>query len=270
MSLARTMLRLTALEALRGRTLVGDNVTDSLIGAIDVGADGTLQTDAEKPFLTIRTDDSETADAPLRDLHQNGVLDFVLEFGVTAAMKVTHPDTGEPLVDPETGQQLLLPGVPNTDAAFEFFLDAVDRQIVNALTDPANSWSELWRKLHDKVTKIERRRAASDDNGVRLAARQLRISLATKSDPVLSEPLVDTSIWSRCRVALATARPDLTDTLDALFGVEGAEVTYAMIQRSRGHTAAEASALGYVQYYDAPIATAGATEIEDDGGVGSP
>lgn len=259
MSLARTMLRLTALEALRGRTLVGDNVTDSLIGAIDVQADGGLRTSLEKPFLTIRTDDSETADAPLRDLRQNGVIDFVLEFGITAAMTEDDPDTGAPVI---VGVE-----IPATDAAFEFFLDAVDRQIVNALTDPENSWSELWRKLHDKAVKIERRRASSDDNGVRLAARQLRISLATKPDPVLGEPLVDASIWSRCRVALATARPDLTDTLDGLFGVEGAEVTYAMIQRSRGHTSAEASALGYVPIYDAAIA---ATEIEDDGGVGSP
>lgn len=39
MSLARIALRIAAVEALKGKTLVGDNVLDSPNGALDVQAE---------------------------------------------------------------------------------------------------------------------------------------------------------------------------------------------------------------------------------------
>lgn len=256
--LVRLALRIAGVEALKGKTLVGDNVNDSHIGAIDIAADGAVRTDQEKPFITVYSDDSRADDATLRDLRQNGHLDFVLEFGVTAAMTETDPDTGVTTV--------IGIGVPATDAALELSLDVTSRQIVNALTDPDNAWAERWRKLSNSVVKIEQRRAANTADGARLAARQLRITLDAKPDPVFGQPL--TGMWPDIRAAIANARPELTGTLDALFGAAGTEVTFAVLRRARGQTAGEAERLGYAPAYPAaPDAVIDSDKIEVAGDV---
>lgn len=61
MSLIRIAARMAAVRALRGRTLVGDNVLDSQIGALDVGADGELRTEEDKPFISVYTHGKTTA-----------------------------------------------------------------------------------------------------------------------------------------------------------------------------------------------------------------
>ena len=53
MSLIRYAVRVAAVEAVRGRTLVAGNVLDSENGSLDVLADGTLRTDQDRPFSSI-------------------------------------------------------------------------------------------------------------------------------------------------------------------------------------------------------------------------
>lgn len=121
MSLNRIAARIAAVQALRGKTLVGDNVLDSDIGALDVQADQSLRTDQEKPFISVYCDASVNKDGGgLRGLVANGQTDFLFEAGIAATMTVTDPDTDESHV---------VPGIPATDAAFEFHLDMVLRQI---------------------------------------------------------------------------------------------------------------------------------------------
>lgn len=185
MSLHRIAARIAAVQALRGNTLVGDNVLDSDIGALDVQADQTLRTDQEKPFISVYCDGSTNKSAGtdmLRAMVPNGTTDFLFEAGVTASMTITDPDTDESFV---------VPGIPATDAAFEFMLDTVMRQIGDTLTDPANEWAGVFRAFCFRVISSERNRASNDDKGVRLAAHQLKLSVDLLPDPVAGATLND-------------------------------------------------------------------------------
>ena len=263
MSVARLALRISALQAIKDRTFVAGNVRDSDMGAIDIAGDGALKSSADAPFVVIYTDDSKAEETGLRDLRQTGMLDLVLEFGITAAMFTLDKTTG---VSSITGPG----GVSNTDAGFEATLDLIDRQVVSALTDPDNEWAELWRRLSDKVVKVERKRAVNAEDGNRLAFRQVRMTLAVKPDPVAGQPLADSSVWSSFKALVDRDVSDLSDMVSAMLGLPGVEVTYGMLQRSRGNTAGEARALGYAPFYpsapDALIKTPIVTETISGGG----
>lgn len=177
MSLVRIAARIAAVQALKGRTLVGQNVLDSQMGALDVDADGNLVSEQDKPFISIYADDAKVDgdDATLRSMVLNGDTDFVFEFGITSAVVST---------DQDTGASLIYPGIPSTDASFEFYLDIVARQTGDALSDPENEWAEIFRKFVSQFSKISRARTSSAENGVRLAAQQLRVTAALRPDPV--------------------------------------------------------------------------------------
>lgn len=188
--LGRIALRMAAIEALKGNTLVDDNVLDSQIGALDVNADGDLRTDQEKPFISVYVESAKLEDkTDLRALHRSGPTELVIEIGITAAMTE---------VDPETGAAKVIGlGIPATDPAFEFFLDCVGRQVVNALTDPNNEWAEVWRSLSSGTFKIERRRTSDASHGIRIAAHQMVITVGLLPDPVKGEPVAETSAWMK-------------------------------------------------------------------------
>lgn len=182
--LGRIAWRIATIEAIKGNTLVGGNVLDSQIAALDVGADGTLRTDQERPFVAVYTDGASIREGlTVRELHRCGDTDLTIESGVTASMTVT---------DEETGVSQVIPGLPATDRDFEFFLDCVGRQIVNCLSDPDNPWAEIWRGLTSGIRKIERKRTSDAASGTRIAAHQLIISGELLPDPVFGEPLKGT------------------------------------------------------------------------------
>lgn len=181
MSLNRIAARLAAVYALRGKTLVGDNVLDSQIGALDVTADGELRTDEEKPFISVYADAAKSEENMLRSWTDNGATDFLFEMGVTAA----HTE-----MDEETGATTLIGvGIPATDAAFEFLLDVVARQIGDTLSDPENEWAEIFRKFHMGNGLIERARTSGDGSGIRLAAQQIKLTVTLMPDPVRGKEL---------------------------------------------------------------------------------
>ena len=185
MSLNRIAARMSAVQALKGKTLVGNNVLDSRIGALDLQADGSVRTDQEKPFISVYCDASslaKTADQrlatisrlELRALVPNGLTDFLFEAGIAAAMIETSPETDESVV---------FEGIPATDTAFEFHLDIVLRQIGDALTDPMNEWADIFRSFCQSFRSVERARAEGARN-MRLAAHQLKITTELMPDPV--------------------------------------------------------------------------------------
>lgn len=176
MSLTRIAARIAAVQALRGKTLVGDNVLDSQIGALDITADGELRTDEEKPFISVYADAAKSDDNVLRSWVDNGATDFLFEMGVTAAHTEFNDETGE--------TTLVGVGIPATDAAFEFLLDVVARQIGDTLSDPENEWAEIFRKFHRGNARIERARTSGDGSGIRLAAQQIRLTVDLVADPV--------------------------------------------------------------------------------------
>ena len=185
MSLHRIAARIAAVQALKGKTLVGDAVLESWINALDVDAKGELETDQTKPFITVYTEASTVKggepENALRALVPNGLTDFLFEAGYAATMTETDPDTDVSCVRP---------GLLATDANFEFYLDIVMRQIGDALTDPNNEWAEIFRKFCRSFESVERRRTSSNDN-VRLAAHQLRVTVDLWPDPARGAVLAD-------------------------------------------------------------------------------
>lgn len=256
MSLARFALRTCAVRALTGATLVGDNVRDSDFGAIDVAADGSIRSDQDRPFVLVYTDDSTAEDTATRDLRQNGHLDLVVESGVANPLVETDETTGE--------SRIVGINLPDTDAARELTLDLIDRQVTVALTGP-DTWAELWQRLHNRVLRIDRRRAASTEGGVRLAARQLRIRLDVLADPAWGQPLVAGNPWADFVAALIATDPALGAVAATFLGPQGPAVTTETIRRAMGHTGREARALGYGPFHpggvtwlvEEPIVTGG-------------
>lgn len=180
MSLNRIAARIAAVQALKGRTLVGNNVMDSQIGALETGVDGGLLTDEEKPFIVVYTDASTTKgmDISQRAFTPNGATEFLFEMGISSAQIFT---------DPETGETETYPGIPDTDDSFEFHLDMVARQIGDALTDPENEWAEIFRRFLDGAVMLERVRTSGDQKGVKLAAHQIKMTVNLFTDPVRGE-----------------------------------------------------------------------------------
>ncbi|PZO78441.1 MAG: hypothetical protein DI629_12125 [Mesorhizobium amorphae] len=178
MSLARIAARISVVEALKGKTLVGDRVLDSQIAALEADADGQIQTDEEAPFIAVYTDAATSADEQIADnwLTANGETEIIIEIGITAAMLITNPDTGEGTIP--------VVGIPGTDSNLEFFLDMVARQAMDALREGAGAWADVFQGLLYHVVKIERLRAASEAKGVRLAGQQIRLTVHLFDDPV--------------------------------------------------------------------------------------
>lgn len=190
--IGRIALRMATIAALKGKTQVGDNVLDSEITALDVDAAGRLTTEQERPFITVYTNNGAEEDVPLRQLHRSGRTDLVIETAIAATMAVRN----------EAGDTEVAAGIPATDAAIEFMLDVIGRQIVNALSDPTNEWAQIWQSLSSSIVKIERKRT-SDSSGARVAAHQLVITLDLLPDPVFGEPVKQTSAWARFFAKLA-------------------------------------------------------------------
>lgn len=258
MSLARIIARIAIVEALKGQTLVLDNVLDSEIGALEVQADGTLRTSKEKPFIAIYTDDGKVEkEVELRSLKEGGLTEISLEWGITAAMTVTDPDTGE---------STIMPGIPATDDNMEFQLDIVGRQLADALTDPDNKWAEIFRKLCFRFAKVERARAANAQDGVRLAGRRMVVTIEMIDDPVKGEEMPEPypeffQLLDASSDQVLIAKSTLMQAI-----IDGVNEPWEAVQRRLGMTADELLALGIGPHSmdtdrTTPEMTAGAVEI---------
>ncbi|NTG74483.1 hypothetical protein G6M02_14245 [Agrobacterium rhizogenes] len=205
MSIVRVALRISAVEALKGRTLVDCNVLDSQIGALDVAANGSLHTPQERPFISVYTDDSKVTNGlELRSFAKSGLVDIVFEAGIATPHVVTDTDTDE---------SVIYEGVPATDANFEFHLDLTMRQIADALADPENEWAAIFNGFVRSFAHSQRSRASGDTNGVRLAAHQLKLTVDAIADPVRGVGLNEDSplalFFAKCETDLLSRMPDM-------------------------------------------------------------
>ncbi|MDX6806317.1 hypothetical protein [Terrihabitans rhizophilus] len=237
MSLARIALRIAAVEAIKGRTLVEDNVLDSPNGALDIQANGTLRTPEDRPFVAVFTDTGKAEDITGRSLVENGVCELVIESGISLAMTVVDQETG--------ASEMVGVSIPASDGGFEFFLDIVQREIVEALTDPNNEWAEIYRRLHYRVTKIEIGARRTTDDGQRVAGHQVRISVALMDDPVRGEPLEAGSpladFLDKLQASDSLVYQEQAATMRRF--IEGSAPNRTILQRRQGLTAPEMAAL---------------------------
>lgn len=228
-------LRIAAVEAIRGMTLVGDRVLDSEIAALSADADGSIRTDQEKPFVAVYTDDGEATG--IDGLYDGGFVDVVFEAGIAASMTVTDPDTGASEV---------YAGIPATDRAFEVHADFVCRQIVDALSDRENAWADVWRGLTVRRVKTRRRRASSVERSARLAAAQLTITVASIDDPARGVP-IDPALPFGKLLALMEASADgvLTATAALIRAhLAGDREPWRTVQEQLGLSSAALAVLG--------------------------
>lgn len=241
MSIGRIALRIATIEALRGNTSVADNVLDSEIASLDVKADGNLQTNQEKPFISVYTDGAKIDDlGGGRRLWLNGLTELLIETGIAASMAETNQETGESTV---------IGGIPATDSALELFLDVIDRQTISVLMDPNNVWSEIWKSLIRDIVRVERRRTADAETGTRMAAHQQCIICDLLPDPVFGEPIAETSIWRRLLDQMSAIDHPYLETLQNLIGASGSDPIPSQ-QRRFGMTLEEARALAGLAPYE--------------------
>lgn len=234
----RIALRIAVQEALRGRTLAGENVLDSQIAALDLDADGSLRTDQDRPFLSVYTDSGTVgAGNGLGMLFGEPSIELVIEAGISAAMVE---------IDEATGATTIIGvGLPPTDAGMELSLDVMMRQVADALTDPANDWAELVRSLLTDISGIERSRVGQVANGTRLAAHELRIRAGMVQDPVQGANLAGTTFETFLAALGASEAPHLLAVkanIEAAIGGLGAD--WEAVQRELGLSNGQSHALG--------------------------
>ena len=182
MSLTTFALRFAAVRALRGNTLASDRVFDSDIIPLDQ-----LATAQKAPFISVYTDIERTIKMTGRDiLGAEREIELSFEVAVSAQVDVTvTDDTGGVTTESQIS-------VPQTDAALEAQLNIIGRQITRALLDPASAWAEVWRKMIVRIVKIDEKRGAMSQNGIRFAARQFIFSCAVIAEPSFTPP---TYVW---------------------------------------------------------------------------
>lgn len=257
--LNRLALRIATVRALRGRTLAGSRVLDSEIAPID-----DIAAEHPTPVIVVYTDDGHFRGAG-RDLFGTsgdtrvdvGFQHLVIDIAMTQRMTLT---------DEATGQQIEDAVPPVTDAALEFNLDIIERQVVVALMDtaPAAKWAEMWRQLVLDIGDRESRRGASMRDGVRFAGRQIRLSCKIPKDPPAGVAIGP--LWANF-LSLAAEEADLAPILPLLNqAIAGAELTPdEALQSAYGLTRAEADALKTALPPASPMLSPPDSGIDDEG-----
>ncbi len=171
MSLAFSAIRQATVLALRDRTRAAASVYDSEIGPIEATA-------TKRPAIIVYTDDlAADPGAPL--LSNRGALTLTIALVVT-----DHAMTPE-------GEEVM---IPPTDAGIELTVDFLARQVQVALADPGNPWAEALRGLAREMSLSGSMRGSNSREGLRLAGRELSLSVRPISDPLpgadLSPPWV--------------------------------------------------------------------------------
>lgn len=168
-AIARTALRIAAVEAILGKTLAVDRVFDSAIDALDAQ----LNEEERRPIITVTTDD-DVRQGKVRDTWSNDrKIDLVIEIAV--ASKVT----AEGIV------------IPETDFGLEWSLDIIEHQIERALFSEDSAWGKVFMGLVLETADWKSRRGASADAGLRFAARQINITLDVVQAPLPGEAITE-------------------------------------------------------------------------------
>jgi hypothetical protein len=182
MSLIQAALRISAVEALKGRTRFGDNVLDSEIDAFSQINGNEFGTSQTKPFIAVYTEGASggSLDQP-ESLGVNDRITLVLELGIASTMTELNEETGEKTIDV---------GILATDRSQEILLNIVVRQIKDCLMDYDNEWTKVFRGLAPRIESYEQIRAAQN-NGIKLAAHQLKIVCNCINEPNAGSPIVE-------------------------------------------------------------------------------
>ena len=234
MSLTMMALRIAAVQALKaGDTLVGDNVLDSQISAIDQAADGQLRSDQQRPFIAVYTDAAKTQELGQTGLRSNGRVVITFNCGVSVTMAET---------DKGTGETHIVDLFPATDSNLEAVLDALDVQITRVLTNPDNPWASVFGDFVQSYLAKEHIRSSSSADNVRLAAGQTKLTVDVFADPRYGQPLAERGPWPRFLALLAQYDLPQLALFQQLMGDADAG-TYEAFEQLTGMTTSDANSL---------------------------
>ncbi len=236
MSLTRIALRIAICQALRGKTEVGANVLDSQIGLVETDAAGKVTAISRRPFISVYVDSAKArGENGVRSLSVNGLTEINFDIGISAQ----HVE-----VDPDTDESVIIPGLPATDDAMEFYLDLVARQVLDALNDEADPWADLYRSFATRIASMDRACATNGVGGVRVALHQIRLQTDLLPDPVRGRSLNPEGSMARF-FALAEGLDEVTRVKAArmLAQIDSNATPLDIAMRRYGFTAGEAKAL---------------------------
>lgn len=264
--LTRLAAQLCAVQALKGATIVQNNVRDSSVGVIAIDADGDIRTTEQKPFINVFSEDTASSGdtAALVGPSQSTQ---VFQFGITSAMPLITAD-GNYLVDAETGEIVFAERDKPSDAQINILLEVVERQIRVALTDPNNAWAELWGSFYSNTLEVKSMRGQSARESVRFGARQLSVTGTLIAEPPYGMPVKDKSIWKNFLDQLTGSEIEhVRDDIERLIGSGDLQSDLDYLRRRYGHSGEQATALGYGfeanRDPDVPIQTTVLADIDE-------
>jgi hypothetical protein len=211
LSLSTLALRLCTVMALTGRTDAGARVADSQIRALDDAVEGGVA-------VAVYVDEMSAT---------GGLADFGAgEGSAQLSLEILATTRGD--------KDAL--GVPFTDGGLELALDLVEHQVRRALLDETNLWARLWGQLVVKSGTYKFERGANKANGVRLAGREITITLGLMADPPIGGDLP--AFWTDFLAALESA-PDFAEVFDTISAtVRGEDLpTWRQAQAAQALTA---------------------------------
>ncbi|MES0049249.1 hypothetical protein [Mesorhizobium sp. M0053] len=209
MSLVNAMLRMCAVQALRGNTIAGASVTDSSIEALS-----SIMGDQQAPVILVRIDQAVCSGQNEGFFATSGTATFALDLIVASA--VTY-QTME-------GQTVTEIVIQPTDAGLEFSLDMLDRQWRRVLSDPTNAFAECFRSLVATIGPVKANRGVDPEGGCKHAIRMVELDIEPICDPapgdalsaVIDNVLTKLATLADYQSAVAIMRAELTKGADLL------------------------------------------------------
>ncbi len=176
MSIVRQLIQIAAVEAWRGRTLAGDDVFDSRVGALDKLLKGQV-----RPILIFSIEEAEQESGGQAEeglLGRPARLTAMVQAGVASGREIRD------------GNNIVIrAAIGETDAAFEATLNILDRQWRQALHGYNNAWAVLFRELVINIGETKDTRGADPETGSKHACRFTQFHLDVIPDPLPGDDL---------------------------------------------------------------------------------
>lgn len=171
MGVVRHLVTMSAVEALRDRTMAGADVFNSKIDTFKG-----LVENGKGTALIISCEEAEQAAGGQGEgnfLGRTTVLRMLVQALVVSVSSIKT----------ESGEEMV-PGIAETDEAYEAMLNLLDRQWKAVLHGHTDGWAVVFRDLVVNVGKIIDTRAVDPETGRKFACRYTQIDLSVVDEPL--------------------------------------------------------------------------------------
>jgi len=175
MGVIRQLIQIAMVEAVRGKTLAGDDVFDSRIDSLPA-----LLKDSRRPMLIFSVEESkqdEDGSSEKGFFGRRSELQVLVQAAVASVREVR-----------DGNDVVMLPSVGESDAGFEATLNMLERQWKTVLTAHESPWANVFRGLVNCVGKISDARAVDPETGRKHASRYTQVALDVIDEPLPGDP----------------------------------------------------------------------------------